>query len=98
MLSPRNAHVAVADMLQRTGATHLVVSGDAFMSGTAREAVGALAASGVDVAQLAMPAFEDLFAESLDPRSAFAVEAELPQKFDLKAHGIILHSSGACPC
>ncbi|KAI0739414.1 acetyl-CoA synthetase-like protein [Daedaleopsis nitida] len=95
LVSTRNTAAGVADMLQRTGTTHIVVSGDAFMSGIADEATRTLSASGVAVAQIAMPVFDDLYAEVLDPRSPFAVDVELPQRFHPKANGIILHSSGS---
>ncbi len=98
LVSTRNAPAAIADMLQRTGAIHIIVSGDSFMQGIADEALAILSASGVHVAQHAMPTFEDIYSDELDPQSPFAVEVELPQKFHIKAHGIILHSSGWLSC
>ena len=94
LVSTRNAAGAIADMLQRTGTGHILVSGDSFMQDIANEALATLSASGVHVAKHAMPVFEDIYADELDPKNPFAVEVELPRKFHIKAHGIILHSSG----
>ncbi|KAI1789126.1 acetyl-CoA synthetase-like protein [Ganoderma leucocontextum] len=95
LISTRNTSAAVADMLSRTGATHLLVSPDAVMGGIADEAFQSLADLRVHVDRLAMPVFEDLFPETVDPASPFEAEVELPTSYDMEAVAVILHSSGS---
>ena len=94
LLSPRNAHVAVADMLQRMGVSDIFVSADTPMQETASAALASLAKSGVVVKQHAMPVFDDLFPEKVDPNSPFEADVELSPVRDPTATSVILHSSG----
>ncbi len=96
LVSTRNASAAIADMFQRTGTGHVILSVDPFLRGTAREALATLANAGQHVAQLELPTFEDLFAEVLDPQSPYEARVELPTTFDMDAVGVIMHSSGEC--
>ncbi|RDX43676.1 acetyl-CoA synthetase-like protein [Lentinus brumalis] len=95
LVSTRNASAAIADMFQRTGTGHVILSVDPFLRGTAREALATLANAGQHVAQLELPTFEDLFAEVLDPQSPYEARVELPTTFDMDAVGVIMHSSGS---
>ena len=94
LISPRNAPVAVADMLQRTGATHILVSLDASMQGLAKEAIAILKESGTHVAQHAMPVFEDLYPGKPDPSSPFEANVEMCTSYDVAGPAVIMHSSG----
>ncbi|KAM5540084.1 hypothetical protein V8D89_006224 [Ganoderma adspersum] len=95
LISTRNASSAVADMVKRTGATHLVVSPDVPMSEMADEAIKLLAADGVEIGRFGMPSFGDLFPEVPDEGSLYEKEVELPTSCDVKAFSIIMHSSGS---
>ncbi|KAH9933970.1 acetyl-CoA synthetase-like protein [Epithele typhae] len=95
LISVRNAPVAVADILQRTGTHHLLVSPDEGMQHLAKESLSGLRENGFDVAQHLAPAFEDLFPINPDPRSVFESPMSLPTKFDLQAPALIMHSSGS---
>ncbi len=93
-ISTRNTPAAVADMLGRTGAGHLVVSPDAVMQGIAKEALTALATAGKHVVQLKLPTLEELFSEHIDLNSPYEAHVELPTSYDADAVSSILHSSG----
>ncbi|RPD58184.1 acetyl-CoA synthetase-like protein [Lentinus tigrinus ALCF2SS1-7] len=95
LVSTRNTPAALVDMFQRTGTAHVLTSSDPFMRQVGEEALKTLDASGVHISDHPAPVFEDIFPETLDPTSPFAVDVEIPQKFDVYAHGIILHSSGS---
>ena len=94
LVSTRNAPSAVADMVKRTKATHLVVSPDVPMSEMADEAIELLAADGVEIRRLGMPSFGDLFPEVPDKGSLYEKEVELPTGYNVKAFSLIMHSSG----
>lgn len=94
LVSTRNAPLAVADMIQRTGATHIFLSGDSPMQALGKGALASLAESGVHVIEHAMPVFEDLFPETVDPSSPFEAAVELPSSYDMSETSIIMHSSG----
>ncbi|CDO73877.1 hypothetical protein BN946_scf185016.g34 [Trametes cinnabarina] len=94
LVSTRNGPEGVADMVQRTGTTHMIVSKDHVIREVAQEALRGLPQSQVTV--IDMPAFEDLFPKDGGPaNSAFDSDAELPNNYDLDALGIIIHSSVA---
>lgn len=94
LVSTRNTSAALVDMFQRTGTVHVLISSDPFMRQVGEEALQTLRASGIHVSEHPAPLFEDIFTDTLDAMSPFAVDIEVPQKFDIDAHGIILHSSG----
>ena len=94
LISTRNAPSAVADMLKRTGSTHLVVSPDVPMSEMADAALKLLAADGVEVGRLGMPSLGDLFPEVPDKDSLYEKEVELPTSYNAKAFCLMMHSSG----
>ena len=93
-ISTRNTAAAVADMLSRTGATHLLVSPDAVVGRIANEALKSLADLSMHVNRLAMPVFEDLFPTNVDPTSPFEADVEFPESYDMEAPAVIMHSSG----
>ncbi|KAI0755845.1 acetyl-CoA synthetase-like protein [Fomes fomentarius] len=95
LISTRNAPVAVADMLERTGAGHVIVSSDSFMRGVAQEALSSLSANGKHVVEIGIPTFEELFAERLEPSSPYDAQVVLPTSFDVTGAAAILHSSGS---
>ena len=94
LISPRNSSAAVADMLKRAGATHLIICPDAGMVSLANDAILQLSGGDTHVAHHAMPSYEDLFSVYPDARSPFDAPVELPSSYDMKAPAIILHSSG----
>lgn len=94
LISTRNTAPAIADMLSRTGATHLLVSPDDVMGGVADEALKSLADLRMHVDRLTMPLFEDLFPKVVDPESPFEAHIEFPASYDMEAAAVILHSSG----
>ncbi|CDO77413.1 hypothetical protein BN946_scf184857.g20 [Trametes cinnabarina] len=93
-ISTRNGAAAIADMLQKTRASQLMLSQDALIRGIAKEALSHLPAGQVTARD--MPRFEDLFHEG-DAKSADTLEdgGEFPKTFDLNTHAIIMHSSGS---
>ena len=95
LVSTRNGPDAVADMLQRTGVTHVIVSSDTVIQEVSREALAILANAGKPVVQHPVPTFEELFAEELDPKSPFLANVQLPTSFDVNTFSNFLHSSGA---
>ncbi|KAI0702388.1 acetyl-CoA synthetase-like protein [Cerioporus squamosus] len=95
LVSTRNTSAALIDMFQRTNTAHVLISSDPFMRQVGDEALQTLAASGVHITEHSAPIFEDIFTDTLDPASPFVAEVVIPDKFDVKAHGIILHSSGS---
>ena len=97
LVSPRNAPAAVADMLKRTGAGHLLVSADEGMRLLAKGSLSAAAAAGFHATQMAMPTYETLFADNVEQGSTFDAQVELPTSFDMKSDAIIMHSSGRSP-
>ena len=94
IVSPRNTPAAVAELLQRTGTTHALVSSDAPMQELAASALTILTKSGHQVEQHPMPLFEDLYPEAEDPTSPFAADVDIPTKYNMSAPGFALHSSG----
>ncbi|TFK94521.1 acetyl-CoA synthetase-like protein [Polyporus arcularius HHB13444] len=95
LVSTRNNSAALVDMFQRTGTAHVLISSDPFIREVGDEALQTLAASGVHVVEHPAPIFEDIFPDTLKPASPFAADVVIPEKFDVKAQGIILHSSGS---
>lgn len=94
LISTRNAPAAVADMLERTGAGHVIVSSDSFMRGVAKEALSSLSANDKHIIEIGIPAFEELFAEKLELSSPYEAQVVLPTSFDMMGAAAILHSSG----
>ncbi|KAI8995249.1 acetyl-CoA synthetase-like protein [Trametes punicea] len=93
-VSTRNGPAGVADMLQRTGTTHVILSKDNVIREVAQEALNRLPEGQVTI--LDVPVFEDLFpADGKSANSAFEADVELPEKLDLDSWAIILHSSGS---
>ncbi|KAH9847100.1 acetyl-CoA synthetase-like protein [Lenzites betulinus] len=95
LVSTRNGAAGVADMLQRTGATPMLVSRDPIIRGIAEEALGSLPTS-VKVTVCDMPVFEDLFPTGdTTTNAAFEADVTLPKTYERDALAIILHSSGS---
>ncbi|OSD01062.1 acetyl-CoA synthetase-like protein [Trametes coccinea BRFM310] len=94
LISARNGAPALADMLQRTGASQLLLSPDALIRDVAKDALSRLPAGQVTIRDI--PMFDELF-PSAEGKSNVAFEAnvELPKTYDLESHAIILHSSGS---
>ncbi|KAI9065204.1 acetyl-CoA synthetase-like protein [Trametes sanguinea] len=93
-ISTRNGPAAIADMLQKTGASHLMLSQDIPIRETAQDALSRLPAGQVTTCD--MPTFEDLFpsGQGLSDK-AFQANVELPKTFGLNSCAIIMHSSGS---
>ncbi len=81
-------------MLERTGASHVVVSSDSFLREVADKALATLSNNGKHVAEISMPTFEELFAEYSEPNSPYAATVVLPTSFDMNGAAGIFHSSG----
>ncbi|PIL34346.1 hypothetical protein GSI_03121 [Ganoderma sinense ZZ0214-1] len=94
-ISTRNTAAAVADMLSRTGTTHLLVSPDVVTGDIADDALRSLADLDVHVDRLVMPVFEGLFPKEVDPASPFEADVEFPTHYDMEAAAVIMHSSGS---
>ncbi|CDO77398.1 hypothetical protein BN946_scf184857.g4 [Trametes cinnabarina] len=94
LISTRNGVPGVADMIQKTGASQLVLSQDATIREIAKDALALLPAGQVTVRD--MPTFEDLFPSGEGRSSeAFEADVELPKTFDMNSWALILHSSGS---
>jgi acyl-CoA synthetase (AMP-forming)/AMP-acid ligase II len=91
-ISPRNSPEAIAHLLKKTGACHLLVGGEPMLQKLAATSLQLLRADGhSEIPLSAMPHFEDLYPhESSD--SEFKHYPSV--KFDLNAPSLILHSSG----
>ena len=94
LISTRNSAVAIADMIQRTGVSHMLVSSDAPMQGLMAATQTHLSRANVAVTQHTMPVFEDLYSESVDPTNQIGVETEIPTSYDMGGPALIMHSSG----
>ncbi|OSD00953.1 acetyl-CoA synthetase-like protein [Trametes coccinea BRFM310] len=93
-ISTRNSAAAIADMLQKTGASHLMISRDALIKEMAQDALSSLPAGQTTLHN--MPAFEVLFpSEHAQLDEACEENVELPKAFDLNSKAIIMHSSGS---
>ncbi|KAI9058948.1 acetyl-CoA synthetase-like protein [Trametes sanguinea] len=94
LISNRNGPAGIADMLQRTGTTQLLVSRDSIMRETAEDALSRLPPGQVTMRD--MPTFEDLFpGNGKATNDAFEADVELPKTYDIDAWAMILHSSGS---
>ncbi|KAI9064759.1 acetyl-CoA synthetase-like protein [Trametes sanguinea] len=94
LISIRNGAAAVADMLQRTGASQLIMTQDVLVREVVKDALSKLSAGQVTVRD--MPTFEDLFPNAdRKPAKAFEADIELPKTYDMDSCAIILHSSGS---
>ncbi|KAI0821733.1 acetyl-CoA synthetase-like protein [Trametes gibbosa] len=95
LVSTRNGALGVADMLQRTGATQILVSKDPVIRGIAEQATSTLPPD-LKVALRDMPTFEDLFPMGDNvTNSAFEADVKIPETYEREAIAIILHSSGS---
>ncbi|KAI0350279.1 acetyl-CoA synthetase-like protein [Trametes cingulata] len=93
-ISTRNGSAAVADMLQRTHATLMLISLDAATKETAQTAVDALPAGSVNVRMV--PSFEDLFGDSKENKNEVGQEeCRLRRSYDITDIAMIQHSSGS---
>lgn len=91
-ISPRNSPEAVAHLLKKTGARHLLVGGEPMLQKLAAASLELLRADGhTEIPQSGMPRFEDLYPHD-SPGSEF--KHYPPVKFNLNAPSLILHSSG----
>ena len=92
-LSPRNSPEAIAHLLIKSRATHMLVSGDPSMQGLSAGSLKRLAADegSIKVERLSVPFFADLYAPFDEKKESL----ESPEKVDLDATCLMLHSSGA---
>ncbi|OSD00523.1 acetyl-CoA synthetase-like protein [Trametes coccinea BRFM310] len=94
LISTRNGAAAVADLLERTGSSQLMLSQDIPIRDVANEALSRLPEGQVTVRD--MPTFEDLFpSEGTKSSEAFEADVEFPKTFDPNSYALILHSSGS---
>ncbi|KAI9056494.1 acetyl-CoA synthetase-like protein [Trametes sanguinea] len=94
LISTRNGAAAVADLLERTGSSQLMLSQDIPIRDVAKDALSLLPEGQVTVRD--MPTFEDLFpSEGAKSSEAFEADVEFPKTFDPNSFALILHSSGS---
>ena len=95
LVSTRNGPAGVADMLQKTNASQMLISPDVAVRQVAHDTIGLLPAGQLTLQP--MPTFEDLFPkDSKSVNKAFDGGVKLPETYDPNAYALILHSSGAC--
>ena len=93
LVSTRNGSAGVVDMVQRTGATHMIVSRDIVIQEIVQDVLSQLPAGQLTTSDI--PLFEDLFpVDGKATNSAFEADVELPKAIDVNSWGMILHSSG----
>ena len=93
-ISTRNSPTAVAHLLEKTDAKHLIVGVDPAMQSLAAESLEALKSqhpSATVPTTSQMPVFDDLYREGLEPIKVEDVPYEQP---DLQMPIFLLHSSG----
>ena len=91
-VSPRNSPEAVAHLLKKTGANHLLVGGEPMLQELAAASLELLRADGHPGVPLSnMPNFKNLYPHD-DSDNEF--KPYPVAKFDLDAPSLILHSSG----
>lgn len=91
-ISTRNSSEAIAHLLKKTGASHLLVGGEPMLEKLAATSLELLRADGhPEIPFSHMPHFEDLYPHD-DSDNEFQHYPEV--KFDLHAPSLILHSSG----
>lgn len=91
-LSPRNSPAAIAHLLAKTKVTHMFVSGDPSMQGLSAGALKmAKATEGHSVELIPTPFYTELY-ESRPEEDRKPIPPA--KKADLKAQGLMLHSSG----
>jgi acyl-CoA synthetase (AMP-forming)/AMP-acid ligase II len=91
-ISPRNSPEAVAHLLKKSAARHLMVGGEPMLQKLADSSLELLRADGHPETPVSnMPQFEDLY-----PRDCTHTDFNYypAVKFDLHAPALILHSSG----
>ena len=94
LISTRNSAAAIADMVQRMGVGHTLVSSDTSMQALMASTQALLSLTNHTVVQHLMPAFEDLYSASPDPTNQIGVEIEMPTSYDMEGPALIMHSSG----
>ena len=91
-ISPRNSPEAIAHLLKKTAAHHLLVGGEPMLQKLAATSLELLRADGHHETPVStMPHFEDLYPHD---SSHGEFESYPAVKFDLDAPALILHSSG----
>jgi acyl-CoA synthetase (AMP-forming)/AMP-acid ligase II len=91
-ISPRNSPEAIAHLLKKTGASHLLVGGEPMLQKLAAASLELLRADDYpDIPFSDMPRFEDLYLHS-DSDNEFKYYPAV--NFDPDAPSLILHSSG----
>lgn len=91
-ISPRNSPEAIAHLLKKSAARHLMVGGEPMLQELAASSLELLRADGhPEIPVSNMPQFEDLY-----PRNCTHADFDYypTVKFDLHAPALILHSSG----
>ncbi|KAI0249337.1 acetyl-CoA synthetase-like protein [Lactifluus subvellereus] len=92
-ISPRNSPEAVAHLLKKTGARHLLVGGEPMLQKLAAASLELLRADGhPEIPQSGMPRFEDIYPHD---SSDSEFKHYPPAKFNRNAPSLILHSSGS---
>jgi acyl-CoA synthetase (AMP-forming)/AMP-acid ligase II len=92
-ISPRNSPEAVAHLLKKTGARHLLVGGEPMLQKLAAASLQSLRADDhLEIPLSGMPHFEDLYPPGESSDSEFKYYP--PVKFDLNSPSLVLHSSG----
>ncbi|TFY80855.1 hypothetical protein EWM64_g3157 [Hericium alpestre] len=94
-ISPRNSPEAIAHLLKKTNARHLLVGGEPILQKLSAATLQLLAKdeeAKLDLTVSPMPVFEQVY-----PPNASELEfTRYPNiKYDLKTHALILHSSGS---
>jgi acyl-CoA synthetase (AMP-forming)/AMP-acid ligase II len=93
-ISPRNSPEAIAHLLKKTGASHLLVGGEPMLQKLAAASSELLRSDGhAEIPVSHMPHFEDLYPHDGSDNGFKDYPAV---KFDLDAPSLILHSSGQC--
>jgi long-subunit acyl-CoA synthetase (AMP-forming) len=92
-ISPRNSPEAIAHLLKKTGARHLLVGGEPILQKVAATSLELLRAEGhPETPASTMPRLEDLYPHD-SSHDEFKFYPKV--KFDLDATALILHSSGS---
>ncbi|KAH9903318.1 acetyl-CoA synthetase-like protein [Cubamyces lactineus] len=94
LISTRNGPAGVADMLQKTNVSQMLVSPDVAVRQVAHDTVGLLPAGQLSLQ--AMPTFGDLFPkDTKSANKAFEREVKFPETYDIDSYALIIHSSGS---
>ncbi|KAH9895845.1 acetyl-CoA synthetase-like protein [Cubamyces lactineus] len=94
LVSTRNGSAGVVDMVQRTGATHMIVSRDVVIQEIVQDVLSRLPAGQLTTSD--MPLFEDLFpVDDKATNSVFEADIELPKSLDVDSRNILTMCTGS---